>query len=150
MTKALRTQFVIADGARARWVLHSDETHDFVTVRELKSDAGPPAAGPAGVVFENSSGRGSGVRELQDASQRRREHFAVEVAAALDQEAAKDGFQRLALVAPSRMLNAIRERLSGPARAKLAACLAKDLTKVPDHELGPWLRELEFEVRAAS
>ena len=59
-------------------------------------------------------------------------------------QAAQGAFDRLALVAPPRILSAIRDRMSVGASAKLARTLAKDLTKAPDHELGAWLGALDF------
>jgi protein required for attachment to host cells len=147
MPKPLRTQFVIADAGRARWVRRSDETRDFVTTREIKADRPVGDVEDSGVVFEGSSGRPSGVRDPQDAVRKAREGFAAEIAAELDAEARRGEFQRLAVVAPSHTLEAIRNHLAGPAADALAASLAKDLTKTPDHELKTWLEPLESDRR---
>jgi protein required for attachment to host cells len=140
--KPLRTRFVIADGSRARWVSRSERADDFVTMKELKA-ASIAAGEPEGVVFEGGSGQRFNVEEKSDAVRMRHLRFAQEVADAINAEAAEREFDRLAVVAPARVLGAIRQRLSATANARLAKTLAKDLTKTPDHELGAWLRNLE-------
>lgn len=143
MPKPYKIQFVIADGARARWVTRSDHADDFVTDSEIKVE--PRAAGhPEGVVFEGVAGRRFGVQERDDAARLHHERFAQDIADLINSQAAAQAFDRLAVVAPARLLNAIRERLSAAASERLVKTLAKDLTKTPDHELGAWLRRLEL------
>ena len=143
MTAHLRIQFVIADGARARWVRRSESADDFVTLKEIKADR--RAAGhPEGVVFEGTSGRRFTVEQRQGAVREHREAFAREVAAAINAEAAQDAFERVVIVAPARTLKAITDHLTTQAKAFLVKTLAKDLSKTPDHELGDWLRRLEL------
>ena len=144
MTKPLRTQFVIADGGRARWVTRHEGAHDFITVKELKAGRVVLSRGQSGVVQDGSTGRPSGLKERGALAKAQGAMFAAELADQINAEAARDAFERLALVAPARMLGAISKGLSGPAKARLANSLAKDLTKTPDHELGPWLRPLEL------
>lgn len=141
MPNASHIQFVIADGSRARWVRRSERAEDFVTVRELKAQ--PPTPGePDGVVF-GPSGQRFNVGEKDAAMQRLRTRFAEDLAEALDAEAGMDPAGRFVVVAPERMLQAIKARLSGPVRSRIVHTLAKDLTKTPDHELGRWLEPLE-------
>ena len=142
MIKPLRTQFVIADAAHARWVKHSEKADDFVTVDVLKAEDRPHGS-PQGVVFEGSSGRRFTVEEADEARRAHHDAFAVLVAERINLEAAQGGFERLAVVAPARTLSAIEHHLSAEASAKLTRRLAKDLVKTPDHELGLWLRPLE-------
>ncbi len=144
MTKPLRTQFVIADGGRARWVTRHEGAHDFVTIKELKADHVVLSRGQSGVVQDGATGRPSGLKERGAAAKAKNAIFAAELAEALNAEASRDAYDRLSLVAPARILSAIGRGLSGPAKARLANSLAKDLTKVPDHELGQWLQPLEL------
>ncbi len=144
MTKPLRTLFVIADGMRARWVKRSDVADDFATFKEIKAE--PVSAGrrPDGGVFERSADGSSGAGELNAPVRRHNAQFAAEIAEVLNGESASGVFDRLALVAPARMLGPINKALSPMARAKVVNTLAKDLTKTPDHGLDAWLRHLEF------
>lgn len=138
MTKPLRTFFVIADGGHARFVARDPETGDFHTVRELRA-GGKAAHAYSGGTVEGATGHRHGTREPHEPARQAAEAFAGEIAAAL-----KDGAERLVVVAPARMLGALRDKLPGGARERLAGELAKDLTKVPDHDLGAWLRPLEL------
>lgn len=137
MTKPLRTCFVIADGRHARWVSRDHETGALRTVRELHSHD-KAAHAYSGAVFESATGHRHGGREPHEPARREAEAFAAEIAGALH-----DIAERLVIVAPARVLKAIEAELSAPARARLAGRLAKDLTKVADHDLGKWLAPLE-------
>ena len=140
--KPLNTQFVIADGARARWVKRSDHADDFVTIKELSASS-EPVRHPQGVAFATHSSQRFNTEEKADAVRLHKLRFAEEVADAINAEAVAGKLERLAVVAPARMLGAIRQRLCPEANARLAQTLSKDLTKTPDHELGGWLRRLE-------
>ena len=142
MIKPLRTQFVVVDGARARWVRRSDETRDFVTENEIKAEPKAPTGGPQGVVFDRAGGAPHAVEPRHGALQE--DGFVARVAEALNQQAERGAFDRLAIVAPTRTLGALREALAPAARERLAGTLAKDLTKVADHDLARWLRPLEL------
>jgi protein required for attachment to host cells len=139
-----RIQFLVVDGGRARWVRRSvDAADDFETVEVLQA---PPQLRDEtdGVVFEGTCGQSFSVGQRNEARTRHHALFASQIADLINAQVQNDGFERLSIVAPVRMLNAIKSRLSPPARAKLGKTLAKDLTKAPDHELGNWLRKLEF------
>ena len=142
MVHPLRTQFVIADAGHARWVVRSEAAEsDFVTVDQRQAPL-KPRRSPQGAAFD-SSGQRYNIEERSDAAREHRFRFAHEVADAINAQAAGGGLNRLVIVAPARMLSAIRRDLSPQARAKLAGSLAKDLCKTPDHELKGWLQALE-------
>ena len=144
MTQHFATQFILADGYRARWVKRASPTGDFVTVQDLHNGTEKPVRRPAGKVYESSTGRGFTVAHA-DAAAKRRAQFAEILAASVNEEVDHAGIRRLAIVAPPRMLSEITQRLSARARSSLSRTLAKDLTKVPDHELGAWLEPMEAE-----
>jgi protein required for attachment to host cells len=144
MTRPLKTQFIIADGSRARWVHRSDRADDFVTKTEITATE-RVRGHPQGVIFEGSQGRRFSVAERGGAVRHHRELFAQRIADLINSQASDRALERLAIVAPARQLNAIKERLSTTASAKLAKTLAKDLVRAPDHELGTWLRHLEMD-----
>lgn len=137
MTKPLKTCFVIADGRHARWVLRDHETGALHTVHELHAHE-KAAHAYSGAVIESATGHRHGGREPHEPARRRAKAFASELAGELG--AVRD---RLVIVAPARVLKAIEAELPYPARTRLAGRLAKDLTKVPDHDLGRWLAPLE-------
>ena len=142
MIKPLRTQFVIADASRARWVQRSEQADDFVTLKELR--ASNQAHGhPTGVAFEGHTGQRFNIGERDAAVREHHLRFAEDVAEAINAETEAGLTERLVVIAQARMLGAIRQRLHPRASARLARTLSKDLTKTPDHELGAWLRRLE-------
>jgi len=123
-----QTQFVLADGGHARWVVRAGgEGDNYVTTTE--QTASFRAA-------EDASFAGGAAR-------RGEEDFAKALADEINARATPAGFERLVLVAPAHFLSDVRERLSTTATAKLARTLAKDLTNTPDHELATWLASLE-------
>jgi protein required for attachment to host cells len=138
----LRTEFLIADNARARWIRRCEPEGDYATVQELH--AAPVAAhNPQGVVFESGGGRFN-LEERRGAVEKHRYRFAETLADVINARAAKGEFERLCLVAPARTLAAIRRRLTPEAEGVVIPGLSKDLTKTPDHALGDWLRDLEL------
>jgi protein required for attachment to host cells len=131
MTKPLRLQFVVADGAHARFVHRVDAADDFATVRELR-----PGVTKAHVHAHGAGGHDNAA-DNHDA-------FAREIAEAVNGAAASDQAAQFALIAPPPLLAAIRRHLSPVAAARVRHTLAKDVAKVADHALGEWLRPMEL------
>lgn len=141
--KTPRVQFLLADGTRARWVSRNP-VGDYTTRSEIAAEE--PELHPAGPgeAYESISPERHGLREPDELTRKRRLGFAIEVAGAVNAAARHGACEKIALVAPARMLGPITERLSPEARRKLCGTLDRDLVKTPDHELGPWLRPMEF------
>jgi len=135
--------YLLADGAHARLVEQSNETGHFVTLRTLDGAAALEVVRaeqrdePPGRSFESGSAARHGVGR-EDAYRRAKSDFAHRAASALNRELAREKRDGVVLVAPARLLPALREHLHAP----LVAELAKDLIKVPDHDLGQWLHPL--------
>jgi protein required for attachment to host cells len=64
-----------------------------------------------------------------------RDEFARELTEQLQVGANEDRFGQLILVAPPTMLGALRSHIGDALRGLVVAELAKDLTKIPTHEL---------------
>lgn len=138
--RAKTTWIFIGDGANARIVvnhgpgkgLEADAKRRFHDdqhrTRELGTDR-PASRG--GVSGEERHG----VAPRADWHRMEKRDFARRMAEMLDAAAAKGEFDRLVLVSPASTLGALRELLGGAARKRVSATLAKDLTKIPDHEL---------------
>ena len=114
MINPVNTLFIVADVGRARWVRHSQDADDFVTVKEM-AHVEPPHGRPQGVVFESSTGRGFNIEPARDAEKRSRAKFAQSIAEAINGDPAMRGVERLAIIAPARILKTIVEHVSGPA-----------------------------------
>lgn len=141
MPHPLKTQFLVADGARARWIVRRAD--DFVTLREQTAQP-QRRRHPQGVVFASAAGQRFNVEARDDAMRRDKARFAEEIATAINDHDAAGDFDRLVIVAPARVLSVIADHLTTSARGKFIGSLAKDLTKVPDHELAAWLHTLEL------
>jgi protein required for attachment to host cells len=138
----MRTDFLLADNAHARWVRRSDRGSDFVTFQEMHVQP-ISRSHPQGVAFDSGGARFS-IEERRQAAHRRRYRFAETLASAINAKAANGDLGRLCVAAPPRTLAAIRRQMTPEARAKLVHVLAKDLTKTPDDKLGDWLQALEL------
>jgi hypothetical protein len=143
MPRGEKIRIVLASGARARWVERAPDRPDPITIGELEPSFKPHHRGPAFVSFESANPMRHGIGERGEAA-RRREDFAAQIAETLNRQDAGEEFEGLVLVAPPRLLRAIRDRLSAGARAKLKLELAKDLTKKSNHELRTWLHSPEL------
>ena len=137
--------FVIADGGHARFVqpaqdnaLRTIEAVDSATLHKRDHDLVSDRAGRS---FESSSSARHAYTPRHDAHVQEKIRFAHLVAERITEESAADLFNELVIVAPSTVLSELTGALDAPTRAKLLGTLAKDLVKVPDHELWPHLKE---------
>ena len=140
--------FVLADGGRARLVRRSSETGDYVTVREIdggdriKEVRAWMRTHPAGRSQESGGTSRRSAVGPEDPYRQVKTEFMAKAAAAAKDFGAEHACEGVVLVATRRLLPILREQFaSGP---KVLNRLAKDLTKVPDHELPAWLSDLEF------
>lgn len=135
MRHVLKTRVVLANSTHARWVERTGA--GFADTAEFSAE---PSTGhhQMATVYESAAPMRHGAGAV-DLKARSREKFAAEIAHRLNSEASKGDFEQLALVAPPKMLLAVRQALSPAARAKIVLELSKDLVKTPAHELGDWL-----------
>jgi len=139
--------FVISDGGRARLVRRAPDGGGFVTIEEmdngetLRALKAERAANPATRVFD-SVGSGRHGAGKDDSDRLAKEAFVVEVAD-----------RAVALVRQNDLAGvyvAVTTTLAAPLRDRLAASvtvfgtISKDLTKVPDPELGAWLDDARY------
>jgi protein required for attachment to host cells len=134
--------FLLADGARARFVERSPETGYFVTVQEidgrqslqaLRSEL--RASQPARTMDQNLPG--GHAMSQQDFLRSAKEAFAAEVAERAAALVRKRAYQGVFLAAPDRLVGVLRRGLAG--KAHITGEINRDLTKAPDAELGRWL-----------
>jgi len=145
--KPTRSWIVIADGARAR-ILENDGPGKGLNARPVEElhHALPPSRD----IDTDRPGRthdrmGPGRHAMEPPSDPHREEkrrFADELARHLNDAAQAGSYDRLVLVAAPKTLGDLRQALGKEAAAKLDGELAKDLTKIPDHELPGHLGEV--------
>lgn len=137
-----RVLYILTDGGHARMVERSADNGAYVTLEEVdgrgrlrrlhaEEQANPPSRG------HDSVGPGRHAVGSEDAARRTKEKFVADVA-----ETAKDmlragAYGGVFLVAPGRLMGPLRDEM-GP-HVPVAGTLDKDLTKIPNAELGKWL-----------
>jgi protein required for attachment to host cells len=136
-----KTWFIIADGGRARFV-ERDEQGAYRTVSsfvstELKASSRDLATERPGRVHESATTARHAIEPKTDPKEAAKEDFVRYVADQVQSE--QENFDDLVLVAPPRVLGQLRETLAKSVADAVTWDLAKDLTKVPDHELSEHL-----------
>ena len=136
-----RTWYVIADGGRARFV-ERDEQGAYRTVSsfvstELKASSRDLGTERPGRVHESATTARHAIEPKTDPKEAAKEDFIRYVAEQV--QSAQENYDDLVLVAPPRVLGQLRETLAKSVADAVTRDLAKDLTKVPDHELSEHL-----------
>lgn len=137
--------FVVADGGHARFLrpardngLHTFESLDSATVHLHTSDLVTERAGRS---FESGSPTRHAYTARLDPHDEEKVRFARAVADRINIRSNEAVFDELVLVAPPHVMSEIFDVLDTATAAKVMGKLAKDLTKVPEHELSPHLKE---------
>lgn len=143
MSKRRQLLIVLADGEHARFVrpgadniLHTDKAEDSRWAHKRSSDLGSDR--PGATVHSDSTAHHA-LAPRHDLHVLEKVGFAHAIAEQLNESEANGEFDSLLLVAPTHTLDAIRGHLTRAAAGRIAAVLAKDLVKTPDHELAPHL-----------
>jgi protein required for attachment to host cells len=137
---------VVADGEHARVVAPTTAHGQFATVLAFDSSAAHLRAHDLGSdrpgrSYERASPMRHAITPRHDLHDQAKHAFILEVARQVNGSAAAGEFDRLVLVAPGHALLDLREALSAIANSKIVGSVAKDLTKMPDHELASHLAE---------
>ncbi|MGH6947609.1 MAG: host attachment protein [Kiloniellales bacterium] len=137
--KPIRTWILLADGSRARFLLHDGPGKGLKSAplddREIEvpptRDLGSQRPGRSHDRF----GQGRHAMEETDWHRFEEARFAKEVAGLLNQAAKSDSYDRLILVAPPKTLGDLRQALDSHSSKLIYRELGKDLTKIPDSQL---------------
>ena len=141
-----RTWILIADGSRARVLERTSAALPFSAVADLEfstelprtHDTGDERPGRA---HESHGATRHAYEPRSDAHDTLKHKFIAATLDALAQRHAKSRVDRLAIVAPPELLGVIRQTLPEMLQKILVGDLAKDLTKIPDHEIARHLPE---------
>ena len=127
MSKPDHTWYVVADGGKARILVH---THDG-----LRTQHSFDASGKANAV-ENAD---AGVSQLKapksDPKDQSEAHFARAVADYLNEAVRRDKADSLVIAASAQVLHGIREGLSKEATGLVSKTMSKDYVNLSDKEL---------------
>lgn len=134
-----KTLYVVADGGRARYIEQTG-TGRFTTVRSIESAQmhvksselsrdRPPRVQESATPVRHAVEKKISPRDKIEMK------FMKAIAQDLSEDKAIGNYDNLVLVAPARLQKVLRESLATALAAKLAKCIDKDLTKVPDDSL---------------
>lgn len=146
--------FLIIDGEHARLV-RPDINHELHTVNSFDSVSAHRASHEIasdrpGRSFESATTTRHAIGPQQDPHDLEKLKFANFVADVVSRAADGGAFNRLVLVAPSHCLQEIEGSLEARTAAMVIGRLAKDLVKLPDHDLSSHLRKWVPPPRRAS
>jgi protein required for attachment to host cells len=129
MSKQGTTWYVVADGGKAR--ILTGEPPQLHTAQTLD---------PSGHDDASEASATQGVSQLKapkaEPHEQAKANFAKRVAQHLNEAVRTGKVDALVLAAPAHMLHDIREALDKPASAALKDTQSKDLTNIPDNQLG--------------
>ena len=136
-----RTWYVVTDGGRARFLQKREASEAFDTLREFTSadihnrtqDLGAERPGRG---HESGNMGRHAIEPREDLHRAEKRKFVEVVAKAVNEADTHGDFDRLVLVAPAHALNDLEHALGAGTLAKVGARLQKDLTHVPNGELG--------------
>jgi protein required for attachment to host cells len=142
-----RTWILIADAQHARALASIGPASRLEPVPVMARENALPKTSDLmsdrqGRSFESTGATRHPMEPRSDPREQLKIRFAGELVEALDAQLSAGAFQRLVMVAPPQFLGELRSALTPRLKAALHGDLAKDLTKVPDHEIRGHLGEL--------
>jgi len=137
--KVFKRWFVIVDGGRARFV-ERDEEGRFRTVSSFEAtslqmrsrDIGRDRPGR---VYESADSSRHVTEPRHDPHETEKRKFVALVIGEIENALKGGSFDEFVLVAPPKVLGEVRQALPATLAKVLTDTFAKDLTKIPDHEL---------------
>ena len=145
--KPTRTWILIADGAHARVLEALGKGHVLTEVADMRRTVELSASHDLGTdrpgrTHESVGQTRHAMEPTSDPHREQKRRFAGEVAMGMAKGLAAGRFDRLVVVAPPVTLGDLRAELPAQVAKVVAGEVAKDLTKVPDHEVESHLGEV--------
>ncbi|MGE0767276.1 MAG: host attachment protein [Hyphomicrobiaceae bacterium] len=146
--KPIRTWLLIADAGRARVLETLGPGKGLHPVDGLASESALPSStneivgDRQGRSFESSGATRHPLTPPTDPRKQLKRAYLELLADQLDERLRAGAFDRLVVVAAPAALGMLRDAFSDRVTAAITGELAKDLTKTPDHELGPLLADV--------
>lgn len=146
--KPTRTWILIADAGRARVLENLGPGKGAAPVDGLGSVSALPSStheivdDRQGRSFESVGAVRHPMTPPTDPRKKVKREYLEMLADQLDERLKAGAFDKLVVVAPPPALGVLRNAYSDRVSAAVSGELAKDLTKTPDHELGPHLADI--------
>jgi protein required for attachment to host cells len=144
----IRTWILIADAGRARVLENLGPGKGTRPVDGLASESALPSttneivADRQGRSFESTGATRHPMSPPTDPRKQMKREYLEMLADQLDERLQSGAFDRLVVVAPPPALGVLRGAFSNRVSGAITGELAKDLTKTPDHDLGPHLADI--------
>ena len=137
--RAPRTLYIVADGGRVRYIERTGPSH-FKTFRKFASahiheKSSELTRDRPGRVRESAAPARHAIEARTDPRDKIERAFVRAIAADLREDETVNSYDNLVFAAPARLLKVLRDSLPPALTAKLAECIDKDLTKIPDENL---------------
>ena len=134
-----KTLYVIADGGRVRYIERVgpgrfNTFRKFVSVH-LHEKAAELSPGKPGRVHESIGAARHAIAPKIDPRDKIEAEFIRIIAEDLRNDDMMAGFDNLVFIAPAKLQQAFQHALPDTIASKLAKCIDKDLTKVPDEDM---------------
>lgn len=145
--KATRTWILIADGNHARILesIGSGRGLHEIAGREIRRETPPShllGRDKPGRVHESVGDTRHAIEPKYDRHRNIEKRFAEQLAGQLQGCVEKKEFDKLVIVAPPQMLGDLRKYLTNEVAVKIVGEIAKDLAKVPNHEISSHLADV--------
>lgn len=148
MTKRTPTWILVANRARAslferrgkanKWIVHLrtiEHPEGRLRDRAMNSDK-------SGRTFPRHGTGSSPLEKSHDPVEQEARRFAHVIASVLTEEAARNSFGKLVVVAEPRFLGRLREALGHSTRARIALTVPKDIAEIGVHEIQSEIDEI--------
>ena len=145
MVKRKKTWILVADGARARILLHDGKEIQPIALKSYEGDRRPSreiGSDKPGRVFESADGSRHSYAPRVDWHTFEKHLFARRMVGVLKDASKRDSFDELILVAPPKALGELRAALGRDLQKRLRGEVAKDLTNLSDYEVAQHLAGL--------
>ncbi len=145
MEKQKRTWILVADGARARILLHDGQEIEPVALKSYVGNRRPSreiGSDKPGRTFESADGSRHSYAPRVDWHGFEKHLFARRMVAVLEDASKRGAFDALILVAPPKALGELRAALGPALHTRLRGEVAKDLTNLSDNEVAQHLSGL--------
>lgn len=145
--KPKTTWILIADGARARVLQNTGPGKGLAEVKGLefaqdRLKTQDIMADKPGRAFASAGHGRSAMEPPTDPVEKREADFVADLARVLDAQFAEGAFDRLIVAAAPTALGTLRKAMTPRVGAVISAELPKDLTKIPNADMGKHLEEV--------
>jgi len=145
--KPTRTWILIANGAQAHILLNDGPGHGVTALDEFEFQSANMSnqeinADRPGRSFDSTGDSRHAMEPATDPHRHEAREFATMLVDVLSDQHAKQAYDRLIIVAAPATLGDLRNKLPQALKTIITGEIAKDLTRVPIHDMAPYLTDV--------